>query len=86
MQGITESDCRRILGQVMDVTYLTWILSYFWVEQVRFAQFFPPTHLYSTFVTPTFGSVMLVQGGDILGIYGIIDLWVMGRRFLMWGH
>jgi hypothetical protein len=30
--------------------------------------------------------VMLVQGGDIVVIYGITYLWVMGRRFLMWGH
>jgi len=25
-------------------------------------------------------------GGGILGTYGIMDLWVMGRRFLMWGR
>jgi hypothetical protein len=64
---------------------MLWISNFCWVEQVWYAQFFPPTHLYSTFVALTFGSIMLVQGGDILGIYGIMDLWVTRRRFLMWG-
>jgi hypothetical protein len=89
MQGISKGVHKHILGHVMDLTYLTWIFSLCWAEQIWFAQSFPPIHPFSTFVTPTFGSTMLVQGvgrhGGIFGIYGIKDLWVMGRRFLMWG-
>jgi hypothetical protein len=31
------------------------------------------------------GQLCWCKWGDILLIYGIMDLWVMGRRFLMWG-
>jgi hypothetical protein len=32
------------------------------------------------------GQLCWCRGGDILGIYGITNLWVMGRRFLTWGR
>jgi hypothetical protein len=32
------------------------------------------------------GQLCWCKKGAILGIYEITNLWVMGRRFLMWGH
>jgi hypothetical protein len=37
VQGIFEGAHRRILGQVMDLTYFTWIFNLCWAKQVQFA-------------------------------------------------
>ncbi len=63
MQKLSKGTHKQILGQVMDIICLTWIFILCWAEQVRFALSFLPTHLYFTFVAPTFRLGMLVQRG-----------------------
>jgi hypothetical protein len=66
VQGISERACRQILGQVMDLNYLTWIFSLVLVEQLRFGRSHPPTPPHLSFVAPFVGSVVVMQGGMML--------------------
>jgi len=53
----------QILGQVMDINYLTWIFSLTLAKQTHLAHCFPPTHPPHTCVAPPLGTTMLVQKG-----------------------
>jgi hypothetical protein len=97
MQSISEGTCRLILGQVMDLSCLTWIFNLVSVKQLCFGQSHPliPPHL--SLVAPFVGSTMSMQRGVmlqqdkyILDNYGIMDvkghLWVWNMKLMMWGH
>ncbi len=84
VQRFFKGTHRRILRQVMDLICLTWIFVLCWVEQVQFTQSFLPTHLSFTLLHLHLGQLCWCKGEVIFGIYGIKDLWVMGKRFLMW--
>ncbi len=42
VQSIFERVCRKILGQVMDLNYLTWIFNLVLAKQLHFGQSHPP--------------------------------------------
>jgi hypothetical protein len=59
MQGIFEGAHRRILGQVMDMNYLTWIFNLVLAKQLHFSQSHPP-------IPPHLSTIMAMQGGVML--------------------
>jgi hypothetical protein len=61
MQNISEGACRLILGQVLDVNYLTWIFSLVLVIQLCFGQSHPPAPPHVSLVAPFVRSIMLMQ-------------------------
>jgi hypothetical protein len=80
--GISKGVHKRIMGQVMDLNYLTWIFNLCFVEWIHFAQFSPPNPSHVSIFAPTFGTCILVQGGG----GHLWQLWDFGcwERVLWW--
>jgi hypothetical protein len=60
VQGIFEGVRRQILGQVMDLNYLTWIFNLVLAKHLHFGQSHPPTPPHISFVAPFVGLFMVV--------------------------
>jgi hypothetical protein len=62
-QDIFKRTCRHILGQVMDLNYLTWIFSLVLEKQLHFGQSHRPTPPHFSLVAPFVKLTIVVQGG-----------------------
>jgi hypothetical protein len=63
VQGIFKRAHRRILGQIMDFTYFTWIFNLVLAKQLHFGQSHPPIPPHLSFVAPFVKLIMLMQRG-----------------------
>ncbi len=59
-------------------------LTFVRLNRFDFHSLSPPPTLPLLWLHLHLGQLCWCTGGAILGIYGITDLWVMGRRFLVW--
>jgi hypothetical protein len=57
---------RHTLRLVMDLNCLTWILSLRLIEHRHFAQLCPLGEANLTFIAPTIGTIILVQGPKVM--------------------
>jgi hypothetical protein len=66
VQSISKRACRQILGQVMDLNYLTWIFQFGRNKTKTFCQF-TPTHSTPSFTccTSCWVSYVFTKGGDV---------------------
>jgi hypothetical protein len=81
--GVSKGVHRHILGQVMDLNYLTWIFNLCLAKQTCFAQFSPPNPSHVSIVAPTIRTCMLVQvgGGDPSQLWDLFTCQEKGMGF-----